>query len=139
MLSLLYGEGPQGQNLYQIEFYETVDGFSDIIELLESLRVKAESVKDARIQYGQISRYIELLRINGTNLPVEITKHLGDGIWELRPGFNRVFFFYFDNDTYVLLHHYRKRTQKTPRREIDKAKAERTDYINRKEKNRELE
>ena len=125
--------------MYNIDFYETFDGFSDIIELLESLRAKADTVKDARIQYGQLVRYIELLSINGTNLPVDVTKHLGDGIWELRPGFNRVFFFYYDNGTYVLLHRYRKRTQKTPKREIDKAKSERTDYITRKEKNRELE
>ena len=125
--------------MYNIDFYETFDGFSDIIELLESLRAKADTVKDARIQYGQLVRYIELLSINGTNLPVDVAKHLGDGIWELRPGFNRVFFFYYDNGTYVLLHHYRKRTQKTPKREIDKAKSERTDYITRKEKNRELE
>ena len=74
-----------------------------------------------------------------SNLPVDVAKCLGDGIWELRPGFNRVFFFYFDNGTYVLLHHYRKKTQKTPKREKDKAKSERADYINRKEKNRELE
>lgn len=125
--------------MYNIDFYETADGFSDVIELLESLRVKAETVKDARIQYGQLARYIELLSINGTNLPDTIVKPLSDGIWELRPGFNRVFFFYHENDTYVLLHHFRKKTQKTPRREIDKAIKEREDYIIRKEKDHELE
>ena len=36
------------------------------------------------------------------------------------------------DDTYVLLHQFRKKTQKTPRREIDKAKAERDDWIARK-------
>jgi len=125
--------------LYNIEFYETADGFSNVIELLESLRSKAKSVKDARIQYGQLARYIELLSINGTNLPTDIVKHLGEDIWELRPGFNRVFFFYYENDTYVLLHHFRKKTQKTPRREIDKAIKEREDYITRKEMDHELE
>ncbi len=128
-----------GQILYNIEFYETADGFSNVIELLESLRSKAKSVKDARIQYGQLARYIELLSINGTNLPTDIVKHLGEDIWELRPGFNRVFFFYYENDTYVLLHHFRKKTQKTPRREIDKAIKEREDYITRKEMDHELE
>jgi hypothetical protein len=34
--------------------------------------------------------------------------------------------------TYVLLHQFRKKTQKTPRREIEKAKAERDDWISRK-------
>jgi len=44
-----------------------------------------------------------------------------------------VLFFYYDNGTYILLHHFRKHTQKTPRREIDKAISEMNDYILRKE------
>jgi phage-related protein len=75
-----------------------------------------------------------LLRNNGTALTENITKNLGDGIWELRPGNNRVFYFYFKDDTYVLLHHFRKRTQKTPRRELIKARAERDDYLLRRER-----
>ena len=94
----------------------------------------ASTVKDARIQFGQVARYIELLEKNGTNLPITIAKHLEDEIWELRPGGNRVFFFYFDHGTYVLLHHFQKKSQKTPRREILKAKSEMKDYISRKER-----
>ena len=37
------------------------------------------------------------------------------------------------NDTFVLLHQFRKKTQKTPKREIERAKAERDDYLARKE------
>ena len=33
----------------------------------------------------------------------------------------------------VLLHQFRKKSQKTPKREIEKAKAERNDYLRRKE------
>ena len=73
---------------------------------------------------------------NGTRLGENITKHLEDDIWELRPGNNRVFYFFFENDTFVLLHHFRKKSQKTPRREIEKAKNERIDYITRKENNK---
>ena len=60
-----------------------------------------------------------------------ISRFLED-IWELRPGRNRVLFFYHKDDTYVLLHHFLKKTQKTPRREIEKAKSERNDWITRK-------
>ena len=49
-----------------------------------------------------------------------ITKHLESEIWELRPGFNRVLYFYFENNTFVLLHMFRKKTQKTPKSEIKK-------------------
>lgn len=119
--------------MFNIDFYETSDGFSDILEFLESLRNKAKTVKDARIQYGQVARYIELLQENGTNLPSQIAKHLDDEIWELRPGDNRVLFFFFDRGTYVLLHHFLKKTQKTPPREIARAKSEMKEYISRKE------
>ena len=61
-----------------------------------------------------------------------VTKHLEEDIWELRPGTNRVLFFYFKDNTFVLLHHFRKKTKKTPRREIEKAKSERNDWISRK-------
>ena len=76
---------------------------------------------------------IELLQSKGTRLPDNLTKHLEEDIWELRPGNNRVFYFYFQENTFVLLHQFRKKSQKTPKREIEKAKAERDDYLRRKE------
>ena len=119
--------------MYTIEFYEKNNGESELWDFIEALRIKSQTSKDAHIQFKQISLYIQLLQDNGTRLPDNITKHLGDDIWELRPGTNRVFYFYFKNDTFVLLHHFRKKSQKTPRREIEQAKAERDDYLCRKE------
>ena len=119
--------------MYNVEFYETQDGKSQIWEFLEDLRIKAATSKDACIQHKQASLYIELLQQNGTRLNENITKHLEDGIWELRPGNNRVFYFFFQDNTFVLLHQFRKKTQKTPKREIEKAKRERDDYLFRKE------
>ena len=119
--------------MYEIEFYETEDGKCPIWDFLEALRLKAPTNKDARIQHKQASLYIELLQQNGTHMNAEITKHLDDGIWELRPGNNRVFYFFYQNDTYVLLHQFRKKSQKTPKLEIEKAKTERNDYLRRKE------
>ena len=119
--------------MYEIEFYETEDGKCPIWDFLEALRLKAPTNKDARIQHKQASLYIELLQQNGTHMNAEITKHLDDGIWELRPGNNRVFYFFYQNDTYVLLPQFRKKSQKTPKREIEKAKIERNDYLRRKE------
>lgn len=119
--------------MYEIEFYETEDGKCPIWDFLEALRLKALTNKDARIQHKQASLYIELLQQNGTHMNAEITKHLDDGIWELRPGNNRVFYFFYQNNTYVLLHQFRKKSQKTPKREIEKAKTERNDYLRRKE------
>lgn len=120
--------------MYTIEFYEKANGESELWEFLEELRKKSSTSKDARIQYKQIGLYIQLLQDNGTRLQENITKHIDDGIWELRPGSNRVFYFFFKDDTFVLLHHFHKKSQKTPRREIEKAKSERADYLSRKEK-----
>ena len=119
--------------MYRIEFYEKENGESDVWIFLEELRAASATSKDARIQYKQMMLYIQLLEQNGTRMPDNITKHLGDNIWELRPGNNRVFYFYFENDVFVLLHHFRKKSQKTPTREIEQAKAERNDYLARKE------
>ncbi len=119
--------------MYKIEFYENANGESEVWDFLEALRVKSANSKDARIQYNQIVFYIDLLSKNGTQLPQNITKHIEEDIWELRPGNNRVFYFYYDQTQYVLLHHFRKKSQKTPKREITRAKAERDDYISRKE------
>jgi phage-related protein len=118
--------------MFNIEFYSTADGVSELWNFLDDLQKKASTSKDARIQHKQIAQYIQLLEDHGTRLGENITKHLEDGIWELRPGNNRVLYFFHKDDTYVLLHQFRKKTQKTPRREIEKAKTERDDWIARK-------
>jgi len=120
--------------MYNIEFYEKPDGSSDVWDFLEDLHKKAETSKDARIQLKQIRLHIQLLADNGTRLPDNITKHLEGDIWELRPGNNRVLYFYFTNNTFVLLHHFRKKTPKTPRTEIDWEHREIKDYLERKGK-----
>ena len=107
--------------MFNVEFYEKANGKSEIFDFLEELRIKLKTNKDARIQYKQIMLQIELLQ------------NIEEGIWELRPGNNRVLYFFFEQNTFVLLHHFRKKTQKTPKREIEKAKLERDDYIARKE------
>ena len=118
---------------YNVEFYEDFKGVSEIRNFLEKLRHKAANDKDARVQYKQISLYIQLLADNGTYLPENITKHIEEDIWELRPGSNRVLYFYCGENSFVLLHSFRKKTQKTPWREIAQAKKERDDYLKRRE------
>ena len=94
-----------------------------------NLAKKADNNKNARIQFKQITLYIELLKNQGTKMSPNITKHLEGEIWELRPGFNRILYFYFENNTFVLLHMLRKRTPKTPNLETEKAHKECNDYI----------
>ncbi len=44
-----------------------------------------------------------------------------------------ILYFFCEKDNFVLLHTFRKKTKKTPRREIEKAKLERDDYLKRRE------
>ena len=114
---------------------QKIDGLKDTACLTPKDMIPIDwhySIKEC-IQYRQITLYIELLQNNGTRQPDNITKHIEENIWELRPGNNRVFYFYYENNTFVLLHHFRKKAQKTPQREIEQAKAERNDYLRRKE------
>ena len=116
----------------QVVFYEDANGVSELWNFLDDLLQRSSGSKDARIQHKQVVYYIELLQRNGTRLPETITKNIIEDIWELRPGDNRVFYFYFRDNTFVLLHHFRKKSQKTPQREIDRAIAERDDFLSRK-------
>ena len=79
--------------MFRIEFYETADGVSELWDFLDGLQKKSLTSKDARVQHKQIAQYIQLLADHGTRLGENITKHLEDGIWELRPGNNRVLYF----------------------------------------------
>ena len=116
----------------QVVFYEDASGVSELWDFLDDLLQRSSGSKDARIQHKQVVYYIELLQRNGTRLPETITKNIVEDIWELRPGDNRVFYFFFRDNTFVLLHHFRKKSQKTPQREIDRAIAERDDFLSRK-------
>ena len=55
----------------------------------------------------------------------------GTDIWELRPANDRIFFFYRKDETYLMLHHFIKKTQKTPTREIEQAKRNLADFLER--------
>lgn len=117
--------------MHKVVFYEDSKGKSELYEQLLELANKAESSKDSRIQIRQITLYIDLLKQSGLQLPKKVAKHLKNELWELRPGNNRIMFFYHINDTFVLLHMFRKQTQKTPAKEIEKAFREINDYLNR--------
>ena len=136
---MFYGYVNPGDHIlmYTIYFYETPSGESPLWDFMESLRIKSSTNKSARIFHKQFSLYIQLLTENGTNLPAIIAKHLEDDIWELRPGKHRILFFKYNDNSFVLLHHFRKKSQKTPRREITKAKREQSNWLARKETSNE--
>ena len=74
-----------------------------------------------------------MLKINGLNLGEPYIKHIENEIWELRPLRDRILFASWSNNKFILLSVFMKQTQKTPRREIEKAKELLKDYKRRDE------
>lgn len=60
-------------------------------------------------------------------------KHIEDEIWELRPLRDRFFFVGWLDDRFIILHSFMKDTRKTLKQEIEKAKREYADILERRE------
>ncbi|SLM29909.1 conserved hypothetical protein [Desulfamplus magnetovallimortis] len=90
-----------------------------MIEFLESLTLKER----AKV-FVYIDKFIEL-KNNGLQPKENLSKHIGDGIFELRVSFgNRIarnFYFYESNGQIIFTHGFIKKEQKTPDKEIQKA------------------
>ena len=67
----------------------------------------------------------------GTQLGSPYIKHIDGDIWELRPLSDRIFFVGWMGGGFVLLHQFVKKTQKTPKREIEQARRELADLKER--------
>ena len=115
--------------MHEIHFYRDRNGKEPVLEYLRELSRKKD--KDSRIKANKINDYIEVLSQYGTQAGEPYVKHLDGDIWELRPLRDRILFVAWVNGSFVLLHHFMKQTQKTPAREIDKAKRELADLIER--------
>jgi len=113
---------------FEIEFYETKDGKQPVKEFLLSLDVKMRA---------KMLSMISLLQDNGYELREPYSKHLSDGIFELRAkvgsDITRVLYFFYVERHIILTNGFIKKTQKTPPKEVDRAKKYRTDYLCRKE------
>lgn len=77
--------------------------------------------------------YLKMLENNGLSLGKPYIKHIKEEIWELRPLKNRILFATLENDKFIILTYFIKKTQKTPRREIEKAKRYLKEYRNRRD------
>ena len=117
--------------MYEIRFYEDERGLSEVKTFIKELKDKSTTSKDARINFNKVVAYIDALEEFGTRMGEPITKHLDGEIWELRPLANRILYAFYKGNSFILLHHFEKKTNKTPKREIEKAKRELEDYKRR--------
>jgi len=117
--------------MYKIIFYYDRSNKSEIIDFLKALYKSGKTNKHDRINHDKIAAYMGLLKLHGTHIGEPVVKHIKGNMWELRPLSNRIFFFYWKDNTFVMLHHFIKDTKKTPPQEIKNAQAKLKDYLER--------
>ena len=115
--------------MYQIIFYKDKNGNEPIREYIKDLRAKTD--KNSRIKANKLLEYLDALERYGKAAGEPYAKHLDGEIWELRPLRDRVLFASWSGCKFILLHHFMKDTQRTPRREIEKAKRNLADHLER--------
>ena len=115
--------------MHEIHFYTDKSGASPVYDYLTKLQGKTD--KNSRIRAEKIRAYITRLSMEGTFAGLPYVKHIEGDIWELRPLKDRIFFVAWLNGSYVLLHHFHNQTQKTPQREIERARREYSDLLER--------
>ena len=111
---------------FQAIFFEKASGEIPAEGFLDSLDKKMRA---------KMLRAISALQDYGAELREPHSKHLDDGIFELRAkvgsDISRVLYFFIVGKRAILTHGFVKKTQKTPVSEIDKAKAYRKIYLSR--------
>lgn len=117
--------------MFEIEFYFDRQEKSEILDFLDDLKSKSKTSKTDRINREKILAYLGALQRYGTRIGKPYVRHIEDEVWELRPISNRIFFFYWKDNKFVLLHHFMKKTRKTPLKEIAKAKNNLKDFLER--------
>lgn len=113
-----------------ISFYTTVDGRCPVKDFLDSLPVKV----------AQKATWVLKLLEDLDTVPSSYFKKLTgtEEIWECRITYGsnayRIFCFFAGSSVIVLTHGFMKKSQKTPKAEIEKAEAMRRDYLSRRKK-----
>lgn len=114
------------QSEWIIVFYIDRKGGSPVEEFLDSLDTKTK----VRFAWS-----IEQLRLRNVQARPPLVKHLEGKIWELREesqtNIFRVLYCFFTGRQIVLLHGFQKKSQKTPRREIETAQKRLDEFLNR--------
>lgn len=110
----------------EIKFYEDQTGRVPVKAFLDGLDIKMRQ---------KMLRSIQALQDMGISLRMPLSESLEDGIFELRAksgtNISRVMYFFIIGNRAVLTHGFIKKTRKTPRRELQRAKDIRADYFRR--------
>ena len=107
-----------------VEFYTLPNGTEPVRIFLDSLTIKMRA---------KMFREIDLLVTNGPELRLPHSRPVEDGIFEIRAkqgsDLSRVMYFFYAGQKAVLTNGFVKKSQKTPKNEIELAKKYRQDYL----------
>lgn len=108
------------------EFFIEENGSVPVEEFLDSLDLKTR----ARFRWS-----MEQLRVRNVRAREPLVRHLEGDLWELREesqtNIYRIIYFFFTGRRIVFLHGFQKKTQKTPRKELELAKRRYGDFLAR--------
>lgn len=111
---------------FTVEFYEKENGEKPVELFLDKLDIKMRS---------KLLMILKILQEKGNLLNEPYSKHLDDGIFEIRgkvgSDISRVLYFFYFGGKIIVTNGFIKKTQKTPSKEIEKAKCYRKDYLER--------
>ena len=118
---------------FKLIAYEKENGEVPVEEFLNSIDLKMRP---------KIQGLMGLLQEKGNLLREPYSKHLEDGIFELRCKFGsdntRILYFFYYEGKIVMTNGFVKKTRKTPKEEIQLAKNRRKDFIERMTKNENI-
>ena len=110
----------------EVEFYTKDNGEKPAKDFILSLDTKMRA---------KVLGIISVLEEKGNYLREPYSKHLEDGIFEIRgkvgTDITRVLYFFYYGKRIIITNGFVKKTQETPRREIKLAKLYRKDYLER--------
>ena len=113
---------------FEVVFYETEDGEKPVQDFLDNSNVKMRN---------KMLMLMSVLQEKGNNLREPYSKHIDDGIFELRcklgSDISRVLYFFCIRRKIILTHGFTKKTKKVPKSEIETAKKYREIYLSRQE------
>ena len=113
---------------FEVLFYDAADGTEPAKEFILSLDFKMRA---------KVLRTVQILADNGPDLREPYSKPLGEGIFELRAkvgsDISRVLYFFFIGRKVILTNGFIKKTQKTPKAEIELARRYKTEFLARRE------
>lgn len=116
---------------YIVDFIRLESGNVPFYKFLDELS------KSERADVLAMIEEFRLLKSNNDNLPSKMSKHLRDGIFELRAKhenrISRSLYFFNVGKMIIFTHGFIKKTEKTPNAEIDKAMNYRNIYLKEKD------